>query len=296
MYADAGYVMNNSHRYDDYNEYYGQAVYSIAGAMFEQSWLKGLVDSVGYLEEITNGRRTTSPGESFDAIAANTLRAFTKYGGALKDFNNLLVPGAREYNSNMERYRAETIPFAKAFSGAEKISPLTGEPIMDHAQARTNVLTPFSSKDVNESEAVEGLVKYGIDYTLELNDHYNGVSLSATTKHEVNKIMAKPGGDMMGLEDMLVNHFASPGFQKQYNEWLETPTPKEEMQWYTDTVKKIADLRSYAVNKYKNSATEDARRLSEKLDKDKEYKTQAAAGRAKSAQRAFEQLNELNKP
>lgn len=295
MYADAGYVVNNSHRYDDYNEYFGQATYSIAGALFEQSWLKGLVDSVGFLEEVTNGRRTTSPGETFDAIAANTLRAFTKYGGALKDFNNILVPGAREYNSNMERWRAEVIPFAKAFSGAEKISPISGEPIMDYAQARTNVLTPFSIRDVEESKAVDGLVKYGIDYTLELNDHYNGVSLSATTKHEVNKIMANPGKGELNLEDSLIEWFKSTGFQKRYNEWLENPTPKEGMGWYTDTVKLIADLRSYAVNQYKETDSEDARILREKLDTQKEFKAQQKANKAKSAKLAKQRLDELSK-
>ncbi len=294
MYADAAYVMNNSHRYDDYNEVFSQATYSVAFAMFEQSWLKGLVDSVGYIDEVLNGRRkySTLP----DTLLANTLRAFTKYGGALKDFNNFLVPGAREYNSSMERYMAETLPLSKAFLGAEKISPLSGEPIINDAQARTNILTPFSITDVNESKAIEGLVRYGIDYTLELNNHYKKIPLSATTKHEVNKIMAKPGNGRMGLEQMLVNHFKTEGFQMQYKEWLESPTPKEKMPWYTNTVEKIADLRTYAVNQYINSRSEDARQLDEKLKKQSEYEKQALAGRSKSAERSYQQLLELNNP
>lgn len=296
MYADAGYVLNNSHRYDDYNEVFAQATYSVAGALFEQSWLKGIVDVFGYLDEVFSGERGTNGLDVVDAVSANALRAFTKYGGALKDFNNFLVPGAREYNSHMERYMAEVLPYSKAFLGAEKISPLSGEPIINEAQARTNILTPFSSKDVNESVALEGLVKHGIHYTLELNNHYKKIPLSATTKHEVNKIMAKPGNGRMGLEQMLVNHFKTEGFKLQYKEWLKSPTPKEKMPWYTGTVEKIADLRTYAINQYIRSGSDDAEQLDRKLKKQSEYEKQALAGKAKNANRAYEQLLELTRP
>jgi hypothetical protein len=296
MYADAAYVLNNSHRYDDYTEYFAQATYSVAGALFEQSWLKGIVDTVGYFEEVVSGQSRGNALNLIDAFSANALKAFTKYGGALKDFNNFLVPGAREYNSHMERYMAETLPLSKAFLGAEKISPLSGEVIINESQARTNLLTPFSSRDVNESKALEGLVQYGIHYTLELNNHYKKLPLSATTKHEVNKLMANPGNGRMGLEQMLVNHFKSEGFQMQYKEWLESPTPKEKMPWYTRTVEKIADLRTYAVNQYLKTRSDDARNLDARLKKQSEYEKQALAGKAKNARRVHQELLELNKP
>jgi hypothetical protein len=100
----------------------------------------------------------------------------------------------------------------------------------------------------------------------------------------------------MGLEQMLVNHFKSEGFQMQYKEWLESPTPKEKMPWYTRTVEKIADLRTYAVNQYLKTRSDDARNLDARLKKQSEYEKQALAGKAKNARRVHQELLELNKP
>tara|TARA_R100000900_G_scaffold117120_2_gene92104 strand:+ start:22070 stop:26167 length:4098 start_codon:yes stop_codon:yes gene_type:complete len=296
MYADAAYVYNNTHRYDDYSEYWGQAAYSIAGALFEQSWLKGLVDSIGYIEELTNGRRTANIGELPDAALAATLSTFTKYGGALRDFNNYLVPGAREYNSNMDRWMAETFPYVKAFLGEEKISPLSGKPIISDGDARTNILTPFSRKDINESQAVDYLIKYGVDYSLELNDHYNGVKLSSTSKKEINKIIANPGNGKLGLEAKLVSWFESEGFKKMHKEWVDSPSPKEGMKWYTDTIKQIADLRRYAVTQYSLRVSDDASQLKQRIDLKRAEQAAAAAGKAQTRQLFYNQLLELNNP
>jgi hypothetical protein len=294
MWADAAYVGSNTHRYDDYNEFFGQAMYSVAGALFDQSWLKGLTSAVGTFEEMVNGRRKFDPWETPDAFLANVMSAFTVYGGALKDFNNFLVPGAREYNSNMERYWASTVPLLKSQLGAEKISPISGNPIVNDGTARTNILTPFSIKEIEESEAVSLLIKYGIDYTLEMNDHYNGVKLGPVDKHNINKLMAKGTTREGGLEKQLIHWMKNPAFEKMHSDWLEDPTPKEGQEWYTTTTELIAKIRKEAVVGYINSGEPEASKLRERIDQANRVKIMENARDQRALKKEYEQLLELN--
>ena len=296
MWADAGYVASSTHRYDDYNEYFAQAGYTIAGSLFEQSWLKGLTAAVGVFEEMVNGRRVASAGDTIDGFFASVMSAFTLYGGALKDFNNFLVPGAREYNSNMERYWANTVPLLKSQLGAEKISPISGNPIVNDGTARTNILTPFSIKDIQESEAVSLLIKYGIDYTLEMNDHYNGVKLGPVDKHNINKLMAKGTTSQGGLEKQLIHWMTSPAFKKMHKDWLEYPTPKNGQEWYTDTTDLIAKIRKEAVEAYILTKPTEAQKLRSRIDQAQRLKIMENARNQQALKKEYEALLELNLP
>ena len=91
--------------------------------------------------------------------AANIIRAMTPYQAALRSLNNVLVPGIRDYNNAMEKYFAETVPGAKMFLGAERISMRTGEPVANGGYSVFNQLTPFSLKEVREDPLLGKLVE-----------------------------------------------------------------------------------------------------------------------------------------
>ena len=154
--ADLGMVGATAGAYDDFQELQQQLIYTTAGALMEQSWLKGLANSLTATMEVVNGRREMNPEDAVAQIS----RALIPYQAALRSLNNTLVPGVRDFNNSMDKFWAETLPGLKAFMGHERISLRTGEPVYNSGMSALNQVVPFGLKEANEDPVLGRLVSW----------------------------------------------------------------------------------------------------------------------------------------
>ena len=258
-YADLGMVAANAGTYDEFDELRNQLIYTTAGALTDQSFLKGLFASVEGLNDVLSGKsKTQKPGE----WQANIIRAQTPYQAALRSLNNVLVPGMREYNTGWEKYFAETLPFAKAFLGSERISMRSGEPVVNGGYSALNQLVPFSLKEVREDPLLNKLVDLGVDMPMEMTDKYKGVELTVQEQNELNRRVAKSG-----VWEILEERLNSNSFEQQLTTWRtqQPPIPRDKAEWYQDIKADLAQARNDAIRQYRGEASPEAVAFDQKI-------------------------------
>ena len=260
-YADIGLMTANRGTYDNASDLFGQLVYVTAGSLLDQSWMRALAETMEGVVDVAYGKK--SPLEDADEVVAGLMRAMTPWQAALRSWNNTLTPGLRQYNNGYERYAAETIPFAKRFLGAERISPFTGEPVANKGLSALNQLLPFNLAEVRDDEVVQYLIDYGIDVPMEFQDKYKGVELSAYDSNELNKLIAK-----QGLREDLKDYFESNYFKEEYIAWKndDKKLPRKKAPWYTNARAFFADHRAEAMQTYRNMGTPEAQKFDQLIN------------------------------
>jgi hypothetical protein len=198
------------------------------------------------------------PGEWESSI----IRAMTPYQAALRSLNNVLVPGIRDYNNGWEKYFAETLPGAKAFLGAERISMRTGEPVSNGGYSALNQFVPFSLKEVREDPLLNRLVDLGVDMPMEMTDKYKGVELTAQEQNELNRRVAKSG-----VWEDLDEYIFSDEFDRILSAWknAETPIPRAKAEWMIDIKGRLSKARNSAIQDYRSGSTPEAIAFDQKI-------------------------------
>ena len=249
-YADLGMVAANAGTYDDFDQMRNQLIYSTAGALTDQSFLKGLFTSIEGLNDVLSGK---AQSQGPDEWVANITRAMTPYQAALRSLNNTLVPGMRDYNNAFEKYFAETLPGAKAFLGSERISMRSGEPVVNGGYSALNQLVPFSLKEAREDPLLNKLVDLGVDMPMEMTDKYKGVELTVQEQNELNRRVAKSG-----VWEILEARLNSDSFARQLDTWRteQPPIPRDKAEWYQDIKADLAQARNDAIREYRGTNTE----------------------------------------
>ena len=248
MSADIGYLSTHAGAYDNYMEMFGQGVYSIGGALLDQSWMKGLMDTFTTMYNVTMQRRDIDPR---DAVAAIT-RTMIPYQAALRSLNNFLQPGVYDFNNSMDKLRAEVIPGYKTENGSERISIRTGKPVYLQGYSATNQVLPFGLKDAQEDPTIGRLVDLGIDFPMEMYDKYKGYELSAADTNKINEYYAKSG-----VWKKLEGYINSEAFEAEIQEWRDTQGGRDRKtaNWYKRIRDDLGDARTQAINDYRTSGT-----------------------------------------
>ena len=241
----------------DFDEKRNQLIYSTAGALTDQSFLKGLFTSIEGLNDVLSGK---AQSQGPDEWAASIVRAMTPYQAALRSLNNTLVPGIRDYNGAMEKYFAETLPGAKAFLGAERISMRTGEPVANGGYSALNQAVPFSLREIKEDPLLNKLVDLGVDMPMEMTDKYKGVELSAVEMNELNRRVAKSG-----VWEQLDEYINSDEFARKLSNWenAESPIPRAKAEWYMDIKADLTRARNKAITQYRQDNIEFDQKIQE---------------------------------
>ena len=262
VYSDLGLIGANAGSYDNFADAGSQLVYTTAGALFEQSWAKGLFSIMDTLNDVLMGR-TVDP----EAGMAQLSRAMLPYQAAFRGLSNAITPGLREYDSHWQKLLAETVPFTKAHLGADRISPFTGKPVANQGLSAINQMSPFGLDEIRNDKAVNYMVQYGVSVPYKFMDEYKDIKLLGEDHKRLNKYMASGGLDGKGVRGELIEYFEGEDFELAYKEWseMQPPVAREQAQWYRNAKRIWAQHRKDAVTKYINSGTPEANAFADKV-------------------------------
>ena len=284
-FSDIGMMTASPATRDTASELSAQLIYTIAGSLFEQSWAKGLFSVMDTINSVTSGDTSAIDGEK---AMASMARSMIPYQAALRSWNNTLVPGIRDYNSELEKLIAESVPVAKAFMGTERTSMFTGEPVASGGLSALNQGLPFSLAEVNNDPVVQEMIKKGITIPTEFADKYKGVDLRVEDKKRLNELSKK-----LDLRGQMKDLFDTDWFKQSFEEWQNEnpPTPREKTEWYLTAKRTFSKVRDEAIEIYRNEGTVESDRLDKELTAIEERDFYARRGNYSAASQAQELIN-----
>jgi len=249
-YADLGTMAAQPGNYDTVEKLRSQLIYTTAGALTDQSFLKGLFTGLeGVMDSMSGNPKEQKPGK----WQADLLRAMTPYSAALRALSNTLTPGMREYDTEYERYAAEIGLKGILDLGTEKISMRTGEPVVNAGYSALNQFVPFSLKEAREDPLLNKLVDLGVDMPMEMTQKYKGMKLTVEEQNKINAFVAKSP-----VWDLLEAEINSESFKAEVNFWQNgpqgddkrdwKPIPREKAQWYVDIKADLTEARNDAID------------------------------------------------
>jgi hypothetical protein len=236
--------------YDTVEKLRSQLIYTTAGALTDQSFLKGLFTGLeGLMDSMSGNPKEQKPGK----WQADLLRAMTPYSAALRALSNTLTPGMREYDTEYERYAAEIGLKGILDLGTEKISMRTGEPVVNAGYSALNQFVPFSLKEAREDPLLNKLVDLGVDMPMEMTQKYKGMKLTVEEQNKINAFVAKsPVWDLLEAEINSESFKAEVAFWQNgpqgddKRDWK--PIPREKAQWYVDIKADLTEARNDAID------------------------------------------------
>lgn len=246
-YADLGMVAQDPGKHEEVSGLQTQLMYSTMGALFDQSWMKGLVGTASMVADMIEGQRGVD-GDDVDGMVAGMARAMIPYQAALRSFNNTLVPGLREYDTQFQKLLGETVPGMKAVLGTEKISIFTGEPVANQGYSALNQVQPFGLNEVNNDPVIHKLLELGVNFPTEFTDKISDIQLTKRELNTINKYWAETG--VRDKLDKMMNKNSQ--WKKSYQRWLdmETPTARATAEWYTDLTKILQETKRQATKDF----------------------------------------------
>jgi hypothetical protein len=270
-YSDLGMIAERRGSYESFNDLRNQLIYTTAGSLLDQSWLKGLVGSLEYLTDAAMGRRDLNVE---DAVASLS-RALIPYQAALRSWSNTLVPGMREYNNEFEKVLAESIPGLKSQLGAERVSLKDGKPLTNAGYSALNQITPFNLNEVRTDPVIGQLNDLGVGFPTEYMDTVEGVKLTATQKHAIHKGIADSG-----WYEKVKNYLEGETFKATYERWenTTTPTSRDNSQWMDHINSILVDAKKEGYQNYIDSGTPEAVKLGEMVEAAQQSKTYSKLG------------------
>lgn len=256
-YSDLGLIASQPGNYDTYEKRVNQLIYTTAGALTDQSFLKGLFTSLeGVMDSMSGNPKEQKPHK----WQMDLIRAMTPYSAALRSLSNTLTPGMREYDTEVSRYFAEIGLKGILDLGTEKISMRTGKPVVNGGYSALNQFVPFSMKEVREDPLLNKLVDLGVDMPMEMTQKYKGVKLTVAEQNSINGYMAKSN-----VWDLLEKKVFDEDFDKEVEFWENGPKddtartewsriPREKAEWYIKIKEAITAARNDAIDKLRNES------------------------------------------
>lgn len=285
-YSDLGMVAERRGSYESFNDLRNQLIYTTAGSLLDQSWLKGLVGSLEYLTDAAMGQRDIN----VDDAVASLSRALIPYQAALRSWSNTLVPGMREYNNEFEKVLAETIPGLKSQLGAERVSLKDGKPLTNAGYSALNQITPFNLNEVRTDPVIGQLNDLGVTFPTEYMDRVSGVKLTPTQKQGVHKAIAATG-----WYEKMKGYLKSENFTAEYDRWkdAETPESAKTSRWMRDINNMLMEAKKEGYSNYIRGGSTEAYELEQKVTTARQAALRSSQGQYKAASEEIDKLKAL---
>ena len=261
LYSDLGLYFSEKEDYDGWQDHVSQVMATTAGAFLDQSWLKSVFGVTEYVSQLAQSTDQDREIFNIDKVTANIARGLIPNQAALRDFNNALMPGIREFNSNWEKLLAESVPLTKNALGVEAISMWTGEPMISQGWSALNVVQPFGIQELKEDPTLHKLLDLGVEFPSELTKTYKGVKLTVQQKNALHERIAATG-----YQKDIKTYLDSEYFQDAYENWEKSSTPRDKSEWYDDIIQIFSEAQTDAYNNYINGTSVEALELKNKVD------------------------------
>jgi hypothetical protein len=278
-YSDLGMIAERQGSYESFNDLRNQLIYTTAGSLLDQSWLKGLVGSLEYLTDAAMVQRDLN----VDDAVASMSRALIPYQAALRSWSNTLVPGMREYDNEFQKVLAESIPGLKSQLGAERVSLKDGKPLTNAGYSALNQVTPFNLNEVRTDPVIGQLNDLGVGFPTEYMDTVEGVKLTATQKHAIHKGIADSG-----WYEKVKNYLEGETFKADYERWesTTTPTSRKNSAWMNNINGILVEAKASGYQNYIDSGTPEAVKLRGMVEAAQQSKTFSGLGMYQGAANA----------
>jgi hypothetical protein len=268
LYSDIGRIAHDPSQYENAGERVGALMSVTAGALFEQSWMQAVVGIAGTIADAQAGEADRIDP---DLWAAQTARALIPYSAALKNFNETLTPGLREYESHTQKLIAQMVPFTKNYLGEEMPSMWSGEPMVSKGMSALNQGQPFGLVESQEDPLLHKLIDLGVNFPAEFSRKYKGVELNKAQKKALHIAFSKTNL-RKDLEQKLL--YDTHIHDANYEEWrnMPTPTPRKDAGWYGNITGQITAAMDQAYEQYVASDDPEAFALQQAVEQEKRNK------------------------
>ena len=210
-----------------YDKSFAQFSYSLAAAVVDKSYLKGLLDTASLID--VNDPRWLDLAAAKVAQTGNTV--LLPLSGARAQLSRALQPGKQEFDNVWQREMQRALPSTQRLFGVDRVDILENKQMQfgDYATNLWNTLTPFDVTNDNPDSVAKQLGELGVDITLSFSDTFKGIDLTARETQQFNQYLADTG---IGKE--LKSLLANEKFQADVEAWKESgkgqdPAP----QWLT---------------------------------------------------------------
>ncbi len=261
LYSDLGLYFSEKEDYDGWQDHASQVMATTAGAFLDQSWLKGVFGVTEYVSQIAQTSEQDREIFNIDKVTANIARGIIPHQAALRDFNNALMPGIREFNSDWEKLVAESVPLTKNALGAEAISMWSGKPMISQGWSALNIVQPFGIQELKEDPTLHKLLDLGVEFPSELTKTYKGVKLTVQQRNALHERIAATG-----YQEKIKTYLDSQYFKDAYEIWEKSTTPRSKSEWYVDIIEYFSEAQTDAYNDYTNGTSVEGLELKTRVD------------------------------
>lgn len=268
LYADLGRIGADPGQYENGAKLFAAAGAVTAGALFEQSWLQGVT---GIMAAIVDVQQEKADGFDPERWAVGVARGIIPHSAGIKNFNDTLTPGLREYDNYRSKLLAETIPFAKNFLGEEVISMWSGEPKVSKGMSALDQGQPFGFREVQNDPLLQKLLDLGVDFPAEFAYKYKGVELLKADKMAMHKLFSQTNLRKNLEKQLLTDSYIH---DTNYKSWQDEqrPSPRRTSGWYKNITGQIQGAMDQAYEQYVNGDSPEGLELKRKVERVKHEK------------------------
>lgn len=229
-----------------YERSFAQFAYTMAAAVTDKSYFKGLSDAANMIN--INDPRWGTLSARLALGTANTL--ILPLSGTRRQLAQLMAPGKQDFDNEVARMLGDAFPGVRNVLGTNRVDILTGKDIGPNAV--NHVLNNFTPFDVfnSDNEVARKLAEAGVNVSLSFSDTFKGVDLTVREREQLNKYIAD--SDLGKKLERLMN---KESWKKSYDAWNKSnlgldPSPA----WHTaiirefSTAKRIAKARMLREN------------------------------------------------
>jgi len=207
-----------------YDKSFAQFSYSLAAAVVDKSYLKGLLDTASLID--VNDPRWLDLAAAKVAQTGNAT--LLPLSGLRAQLSRALQPGKQEFDNVWQREMQRALPSTQRIFGVDRVDILENKQMQfgDYATNLWNTLTPFDVTKDDPDSVAKQLGELGVDITLSFSDTFKGIDLTARETQQFNQYLADTG---IGKE--LKSLLADEKFQADVEAWKESgkgqdPAPK----------------------------------------------------------------------
>jgi len=273
MFLGIGAELGNTLKRDDYDgatELVATSMVALTKYTLDKSYMQGLFDVVGMLNDLT--KKDSEGGiKAFEGYVAQQGTSFMPFGGLSNWAAKQVDPTVKSYWDWKDRWAAK-IPFVSQNVYAKR-NILTGEPITSEGALGPDMLSPLTTKTLDNSPSVQELVRLGVNIDYPNKSIDRNIPLSAA-EYDRLQVIATQEVKIQGknLKEMLDSMVTSP-------RWESYPDGQDGFSSLSNT--KEARLK-HMINTYRDKAEKQLLRENEEVkglfNINKENKVKARRG------------------
>ena len=237
--ADVAMVGMNADQYT-YETAFSQAMYTIASAITNKSYMYGIVQMSKVLD-ISSGNFPNA----LISTTADLASIFIPQRQLLMGIDKVLTPGVTEFSQHWQKEIAGFVPGLSGQLGSPRVDIFSGEQIDDANENVFNFFLPFNVKDENNDRVVTFLVDNGVNISTLFADELKGMQLSSGQKTALQKGMAD-----YGLRDNLEELMDEEWFARDVEAWRSSNKPLDDNdRWYRAVKRRFSQARTASVRR-----------------------------------------------